>query len=52
MITLLPLKVIISDKNYCQIVSDIFQGYANENFEAILIWKIIKNDFEYWTKEN
>lgn len=33
MTTLLTLKVPISDKNYCNIITNIFQRYTNDNLE-------------------
>lgn len=49
--TLLSSKVAISDKDYCQITTDIFQGYANQDFEGKLLWKSIKMKFKNQTKE-
>ena len=46
------LEVIMSDKDYRQIATDTFQGYADEDFEGKLLWEAIKIDFEHWTKEN
>lgn len=46
MTILLTLEVIMSDKNYCQIVTNAFQGYANDNFEGKPLWESIKIDFE------
>lgn len=46
MTTSLTLEIFISDKNYCQIITNIFQGYADNNLEGKLFWKNIKIDFE------
>ena len=34
MTTLSALEIPISDKNYCQILTNIFQGYADNSFES------------------
>ena len=44
-------EVPMSDKDYCQIATNIFQGYADDNLEGKPFWKNIKIDFEDWTKE-
>ncbi len=44
--------VILSAKDYCQIVIDTFQGYADEEFEGKPLWRALKIDFKGWTKEN
>ena len=46
MTTLLDLKFSISDKNYCQIVINIFQKYASNNFESKFFWESIKINFK------
>ena len=51
MTTLSALEIPISDKNYYQIVTNVFQGYADDNLEGKSLWKSIKMDFEDWTKE-
>ena len=45
-------EVILSDKDYRQIATDMFQGYADEDFEGKLLWKAMKIDIKNWTKEN
>ena len=51
--TILPaLQIILTDKNYHQIASDMFQGYTNERFEGKFFWKSMKIDFKDWTKEH
>ena len=45
-------EVIMSDKDYRQIATDTFQGYADENLEGKPLWESIKTDFEDWTKEH
>ena len=34
MTTLPTLKVHMSDKDYCQITTNIFQGYVNDNLQG------------------
>ena len=46
------LEVSMSDKDYSQIATDIFQGYADGNLESNPFWESIKMDFEDWTKEH
>ena len=46
------LQVIMTAKNYCQIATNVFQGYADERFEGKDLWKSMKIDFKYWTKEH
>lgn len=41
------LQVIITDNAYCQIATDMFQGYAKEQIEGKLLWKSIKIDFKH-----
>ncbi len=43
--------VILSAKDYCQIVIDTFQGYADKEFEDKPLWRALKIDFKNWTKE-
>lgn len=45
------LKVLMSDKDYCKIATDIFQRYADDNLEGKLFLESIKIDFEDWTKK-
>ena len=45
-------EVPMSDKDYRQIATNTFQGYADDNFEGELLWESIKIDFEDWTKEH
>ena len=45
-------EVILSDKDYRQIATEMFQGYTDEDFEGKLLWKAMKIDFKNWTKEN
>lgn len=45
------LNNILSTKNYCQIVIDIFQEYANEKFESKFLWRAMKINFKDSTKE-
>lgn len=40
------LEITITDKNYCQIATNIFQRYADNNLEGKLLWESIKIDFE------
>lgn len=51
MTTLSTSEVPISDKNYCNIVINIFQGYTNDNLEGKPFWESIKIDFKDWTKK-
>ena len=51
MTTSSTLQVIITDKNYCQIALNMFQGYAEQQLEGKLLWESIKMDFKLWTKE-
>ena len=44
--------VILSAKDYRQIATNMFQGYTDERFEGKLLWRSMKIDFKYWTKEN
>ena len=44
--------VILSAKDYRQIVIDTFQGYADEEFEGKPLWRALKIDFKDWTKEH
>ena len=46
------LQIIITDKDYRQIATNMFQGYADERFEGKLLWRSMKIDFKYWTKEH
>ena len=45
-------EVPMSDKDYCQIATDTFQGYADDNLEGKPLWESIEMDFEDWTKEH
>ena len=40
-------QIIMTDKEYRQIATDILQGYADERFEGKFFWKSIKIDFKY-----
>lgn len=51
MVSLTVLELIMSDKDYHKIATNLFQGYANEDFEEKLLWESIKIDFETWTKD-
>ena len=51
MITSPALQIIMTDKNYCQIATDMFQRYANERFKGKFLWRALKIDFKDWTKE-
>ena len=51
MTTSFALQVIMTDKDYCQIALDMFQGYAEQEFEDKVFWESIKMDFKHWTKE-
>lgn len=51
MTTLSTLEVLISDKDYYLIATNIFQKYANDNFEIKLFWESIKIAFENQTKK-
>ena len=51
MTTLPALNVILSAKDYRKIATDMFQGYADECFEGKPLWRSMKIDFKYWTKE-
>lgn len=43
----LPIsKVIMSDKDYRQIITNGFQGYIDDNLEDKQLWESIKIDFE------
>lgn len=42
---------IMRPKNYCHIVINTFQRYADEEFEGKLFWKALKIDFKDWTKK-
>lgn len=44
--SLSTLEVIISYKNHCQIATNIFQGYIDEDFKSKLFWEGIKIDFK------
>ena len=44
-------EVPMSDKDYRQIATNTFQGYADDNLEGKLLWESIKMDFKDWTKE-
>ena len=44
-------QIIMTDKNYNQIDTNMFQGYANERFEGKFLQKSMKIDFKYWTKK-
>lgn len=44
------LQIIITDKNYCQIATNMFQRYVDKHFEDKPLWKSMKIDFKYWTK--
>ena len=45
--TALPASdAIMRPKDYRQIVIDIFQRYADEEFESKPLWKALKIDFE------
>lgn len=51
--TISPLPdITLSAKDYHLITIDIFQRYVDECFEGKFLWKSIKIDFKYWTKEN
>ena len=52
MITPFASKVILSDKKYCNITTNVFQEYIDKNFKGKLLWKAMKIDFKNWTKEN
>lgn len=52
MTTLLTSEVIMTDNNYPQIVTDIFQTYVEELIESKFVQKSIKMNFKHWTKEN
>lgn len=47
----LALDIILSAKDYCKIATNIFQRYIDEYFEGKHLWRSIKIDFKYWTKE-
>ena len=51
MTTLLAFDAIIRPKDYCHIVIDIFQRYADEEFESKSLWRALKIDFKDWIKE-
>lgn len=44
--------IILSEKDYCQITIDIFQGYTDEKFEGKYLWTAIIIDFKLWTKKD
>ena len=44
-------QVIMTDKDYRQIATNMFQGYADKDLEGKLLWESIKMDFKHWTKE-
>ena len=46
------LQIIMTDKDYRQIATNMFQGYVDERFEGKLLWKSMKINFKYWTKEH
>lgn len=46
------LKVILYDNNFYRIAANLIQTYAWANFEDLALFKVIKIDFELWTKEN
>lgn len=41
----------MSDKDYYQIVTNVFQKYIDDNLEDKSLWEFIKIDFEDWSKE-
>ena len=45
-------EAIMSDQDYCQIATDTFQGYADENLKGKPLWESIKIDFKDWTKKH
>ncbi len=45
-------EIILSDKDYCKITTDVFQMYACANFEESSLLEAFQIDFEHWTKEN
>lgn len=47
MTTLLSLDIILSAKDYCKIITNIFQIYATKYFENKLFLRSIKIDFKY-----
>ena len=42
----------MTDKNYRQFATNMFQEYVDEHFEDKLFWRSMKIDFKYWTKEH
>ena len=46
------LDVILNVKDYCQITIDIFLEYADKNFKGKPLWKSMKINFKYWSKQN
>ena len=45
-------EVIISDQNYCPIVTNKFQEYADKNLEGKLFLESMRIDFQDWTKKH
>ena len=46
------LDVIMMPKNYCHIIIDTFQGYADEKIESKFFWRALKIHFKNWTKKH
>lgn len=44
-------KSIFHNNNFCKIGKDLIEIYAWANFEDFTLFKVIKIDFELWTKE-
>lgn len=51
MTTLPTLQIILIDKNYYQIATNVFERYADKNFVGKFFWRFIKINFKYWTKK-
>ena len=45
MISSFASKVFVIDKDNCTVATNIFQGYANKNFEGKVFWDSIEIDF-------
>lgn len=52
MSTLPVSKTMLHNNNFCKIGIDLIKKYTWANFEDLALFKVMKIDFELWTKES